>query len=47
MIYCDGCADKFGWPHSFQMQMNECMTCGELSFCNDVPTEKLPEEEDG
>ena len=45
MIYCDECADRLGWPHVFNMYMNECMICGERSFCNDFPTEKLPEEE--
>ena len=42
MLYCDGCAEKNGWPKTIFKSMGICEDCKETNRCNDMPSNKLP-----
>ena len=41
MFYCDECAQKNKWPHSFSASRGNCEVCGKNGRCNDVPSSEL------
>lgn len=42
MFYCEKCADKKKWPHSWNKSYGKCEICETPGACNDVRSSDLP-----
>lgn len=42
MFYCNKCAEERGYPESIGKSRGKCEICGEITDCNDVPSNFLP-----